>query len=176
VNWEACGPAIKNMGLSHGLWMLKHISGMCGMNAMMKLWKKRSSDACPRCGKVEDAQHVWWCRQPEARLKRAQGIYKLSNWLEKEQTSPKIALAISSRLNTVLCLTHPVDFDFLFPGVQNALEDQDFIGWNIEGPFFQIKITPNQIQIKHSRSDAFLIIFFRFDSDLPIWIESADLY
>jgi hypothetical protein len=130
VNWEACGSAIKSMGLSRGLWMVKHISGMCGVNVMMKLWKKRDSDACPRCGETEDAPHVWWCQQPEARLKRAQGIHKLSDWLEKEQTSPEIALAISSRLNTVSCLTPPVDFDFLFPGVQQALEDQDFIGWN----------------------------------------------
>ena len=96
----------------------------------MKLWKKRSSDACPRCGEVEDAQHVWWCQQPEARLKRAQGFHKLSDWMDKELTAPEISSAITSRLNTVSCQTVPHDFDFLFPGVQAALEDQDFIGWN----------------------------------------------
>ena len=130
VNWEACGEAIKALGLSRGLWIVKHISGVCGVNAMMKLWKKRSSDACPRCGEIEDAQHVWWCQQPEARLKRAQGFHKLSDWMDKELTAPEISSAITSRLNTVSCQTVPHDFDFLFPGVQAALEDQDFIGWN----------------------------------------------
>jgi len=50
--------------------------------------------------------------------------------MDKELMAPEISSAITSRLNTVSCQTVPHDFDFLFPGVQAALEDQDFIGWN----------------------------------------------
>ena len=46
---------------------------------------------------------------------------------------------------------------------------------NIEGAFFQIKMTPNQIRMTGYEEDAFLIFFFRFDSNSPIRIKSANL-
>jgi hypothetical protein len=38
----------------------------------------------------------------------------------------------------------------------------------IEGAFFQIKMTPNQIRMTGYEEDAFLIFFFRFDLNSPI--------
>jgi hypothetical protein len=39
---------------------------------------------------------------------------------------------------------------------------------DIEGAFFQIKMTPNQIRMTGYEEDAFLIFFFRFDLNSPI--------
>lgn len=38
--------------------MSKHLSVMCSVGKFMKHWKVRDSDAFPRCGCPEDAQHV----------------------------------------------------------------------------------------------------------------------
>jgi hypothetical protein len=45
----------------------------------------------------------------------------------------------------------------------------------IEGAFFQIKMTPNQIIMTAYEEDAFLIIFLRFDSNSLTRIKSANL-
>jgi hypothetical protein len=45
----------------------------------------------------------------------------------------------------------------------------------IEGAFFQIKMTPNQITMTAYEEDAFLIIFLRFDSNSLTRIKSANL-
>jgi hypothetical protein len=35
---------------------------MCGVGKFMKRWKLSQNSACPRCGEVEDAPHVWTCQ------------------------------------------------------------------------------------------------------------------
>ena len=40
-----------------------------------------------------------------------------------------------------------------------------------QGAFFQIKMTPNQIRMTGYEEDAFLIFFFRFDSNSPIRVK-----
>ncbi len=50
-----------------------------------------------------------------------------------------------------------------------------FTPFHIEGAFFQIKMTPNQIIMTAYEEDAFLIIFLRFDSNSLTRIKSANL-
>jgi hypothetical protein len=45
----------------------------------------------------------------------------------------------------------------------------------IEGAFFQIKMTPNQIAMTAYEEDPFLIIFLRFDLNSLIGIKSGNL-
>jgi hypothetical protein len=53
---------------------------------------------------------------------------------------------------------------------------QIFETWHhIEGAFFQIKMTPNQITMTAYEEDPFLIIFLRFDSNSLIGIKSGNL-
>lgn len=110
-------------------WMVKHISGLCGVNKMMKNWKKCDSDACPQCGEKEDACHMWWCPQPEAQHVCSQSIFKLGQWMETQNTAPDIVDIVLSRLSSLSHGTHPQALDPTYPGANQALTNQDLIGW-----------------------------------------------
>jgi hypothetical protein len=44
----------------------KHLSGMCGVNKFLVIWKEKTSDKCPGCGQHEGARHKWSCPAQEA--------------------------------------------------------------------------------------------------------------
>lgn len=96
---------------------------------MMKIWKKRDTNACPQCGEKEDARHVWWCPQPEARHVRSQSIFKLGQWMETQQTLPDITDIVLSRLSSLSQGINPQPLEPTYPGADQALDDQDSIGW-----------------------------------------------
>ncbi len=62
VNWDLIEVAMKESARSRRVFVSKHVCGMCGVGKIMKRWKQRSDDSCPRCGMREDAAHVWQCQ------------------------------------------------------------------------------------------------------------------
>ena len=59
VDWEATKQAMESVGLSRRHWVTKFESGFCGTGRMMKIWKQRVIDNCPRCGAAnETTTHI----------------------------------------------------------------------------------------------------------------------
>ena len=62
VDWEASRLAIKSSPVSRRHLMTKFKYGMCGTGEMIKIWKQRLVNNCPRCGKAkETTTHILKC-------------------------------------------------------------------------------------------------------------------
>jgi hypothetical protein len=129
VNWDACEQAMKSLPLNRRHWVGKHVAGHCGVNSKLKEWKMRESDECPMCEEVETARHVWECQFPEARLVRSKGLYQLRKWMQSQQTCPDILRIISARMSAWAYGTRSYPQRSTHPRIQEALQDQDEIGW-----------------------------------------------
>jgi hypothetical protein len=70
-----------------------------------------------------------------------------------------------------------VTFLFLAPTLAHPGDSRAHVvdPFCIEGAFFQIKMTPNQITMTAYEEDPFLIIFLRFDLNSLIGIKSGNL-
>ena len=140
IDFDAIENAMKNSTLSRRRKISKHISGMCGVNKLMKAWGKRESDECPRCGQPEESSaHVWQCRDPRAIRVWTESVDKLRQWMVGAQTHPDITSFVCSRLMTWKTDVPPADHESLFPGITTAMEIQDDIGWRatLEGSWAQ---------------------------------------
>ena len=63
VDWNANHIAMKEVSTTRKRWVTKFEAGIYGTGRMMKLWKQRVIDNCPRCGKAkETTTHVLRCR------------------------------------------------------------------------------------------------------------------
>jgi hypothetical protein len=111
-------------------WVLKQVSGICGVGKMMNIWKKRETDECPRCGEMEDAVHVLECPDPEAITQFEEAIDNLHKWLEAQCMAPEATELICQRL---LEWRHGEGLSDVnlpqFLGLQEALKEQDAMGW-----------------------------------------------
>lgn len=77
VNWKATTETMKELKITWRHWIVKHISDHCSMNSKLMEWGCSQTDECPHCGKFEDAQHIWLCQDPEAHVKKLQGLMKI---------------------------------------------------------------------------------------------------
>ena len=63
VDWKANQIATKEISITRRHWITKFKAEICGTGRMMKLWKQRVIDNCPRCGAPkETSSHVLLCR------------------------------------------------------------------------------------------------------------------
>lgn len=87
------------VAISRRHWVSKHSSGFCGASQMMLCWKKRATDLCPFClEEVEDATHVWQCRDPRGLKGWTQSIVNLEEWMKQQQTQPGIIQVVCGKL------------------------------------------------------------------------------
>ena len=49
IDWEANMNALSNALTLFSLWAMKHVSGICGVGKMMKIWKYWEDSACLSC-------------------------------------------------------------------------------------------------------------------------------
>ncbi len=80
------------------VYISKHVSGMCGVGKFMQRWKLQQDDLCPRCGKPEDAAHVWLCHGEGADEIWEKAIKDLDGWLSSKQTDPDLQHMIVTHL------------------------------------------------------------------------------
>jgi hypothetical protein len=117
---------------SRRVFLSKHTCGMCGVGKFLKRWKQRQDDACPRCGEMEDAAHVWRCHGSGADDLWETSLIELTSWFNIMQTDPDIQHCITSYLRSWKYDSAP-DSTTTFL-LQKCLESQNIIGW---GRFFE---------------------------------------
>ena len=131
VDWEATKEAMESVPVKRRHWVTKFEAGVCGTGRMMKLWKQRIIDNCPRCGaENETTTHILQCP-----CKSAQGVWDkslltLEEWLRCHSTCPdlrKLLLQILDqwrRGSGVVSLN-----DFEFERCEGVFVSQEAIGW-----------------------------------------------
>jgi hypothetical protein len=62
IDWDALGAAMTSTPGNRQKWVSKMISGFSATGKMMQRRQERESAECPRCGKMEDVEHVWRCQ------------------------------------------------------------------------------------------------------------------
>ena len=68
-------------------WVSKFESGMRGSGKMMKIWKQRLVNNCPRCNESnETPTHILKCTSRSARVTWDKSIDKLEEWLKTSKT------------------------------------------------------------------------------------------
>jgi len=80
---------------------------MCGVGKFLVIWKEQDYSACPRCGRFEDAVHVWRCQAATTKEIWKAQLSTLSMWLESINTAPAIMHAILLGLSLWYDPTHP---------------------------------------------------------------------
>jgi hypothetical protein len=92
----------------------------------MKRWKERDTDACPRCGQIEDAPHVWKCIGEGASDVWDRSLTDLEEWLNSVNTDPDITTSILWNLNK---WRDPISAGAPPTILDDIAEQQDDIGW-----------------------------------------------
>jgi hypothetical protein len=103
----------------------------------MVLPSAADSDACPICGQPEDVEHIWRCQGDGVQKVWDDGIRKLSDWLERNNSHAKMKSAILTELENWQAglPTNPQDFPL---EVCAAIHEQNDIGWQ---NFFEGRIS-----------------------------------
>ncbi len=66
----------------------------------MKQWGERDNDACPRCGVLEDATHIWKCLDPQAQEVWGNSLQQLDDWMTDVGTVSEIRKSIIGHLRS----------------------------------------------------------------------------
>ena len=131
VDWEANQAAMKSVPQSKRQWVTKFESGICGTGRMMKLWKQRVIDNCPRCGvPKETTTHIIKCQSVGAQTVWEKSMSELNKWLVENNTCPDLRRLLIHGLQkwrTGDERENGVTFDF--DGVDDVVETQRQIGW-----------------------------------------------
>jgi hypothetical protein len=125
IHWTALHQARKSAPLQTTTFITKHSVGMCGVGKFMVRWGKRESPECPRCGLMEDAQHVWRCNGKGADLVWETALSSLHIWLDQQGTDPDISSLLISLLESWRSNEPPSPAPF---GLSHLLERQLGIG------------------------------------------------
>jgi hypothetical protein len=75
-------------------WIVKHSTGICGVNEKLVQWKEKDSAVCVRCGMIENAGHVWQCQHNSSLLLWNQSLLELQEWMVNNSASPMITQAL----------------------------------------------------------------------------------
>ncbi len=67
---------------------------MCGVGKFLLKWKESTTAACPICGALEDAPHVWICPDPDAEQRWSQSLNNVQDWMTSVDKDPAISRAI----------------------------------------------------------------------------------
>ena len=109
--------------------MSKHATGMTGVGKFMKRWKQRDTAACPCCGMVEDAKHVWLCQGEGADEVWRASLQSLDKWMESVDTDPDISATIIAFLHSWRSDSY-LNYNPPFC-IRDAIQQQSDIGWNL---------------------------------------------
>jgi hypothetical protein len=132
INWDACSEAMSKLPFGKRRWLLKHITGFCGIGKMERRRGHQDHDECPRCGHSENTEHVLTCNGTGAAVAFALALQKLETHMRTISTAPEIQQIILRRLvhwrkHQHRHIPDVSSSDVL--GVHAAVRDQDVIGW-----------------------------------------------
>jgi hypothetical protein len=152
IAWDLLRDAHKGIKQATGTFIKKHSSGMCGFGKFMHRWKKHDTPIYPRCDALEDAQHVWLCKGHNSREVWDRSLASLWNWMVSVQTDPDIQHHILGHLCSWWDGSQGPAF--IPPGLQNAIDEQNNIGWNrfLEGWLSKAWVLRQQQYFEKSRT------------------------
>jgi hypothetical protein len=127
IDWQSFGAAMRSTPTNRQRWVSKTTSGFCATGIMMHRRKERSSPACPRCGMVEDVEHIWRCQHETYEL-WSKAMNNLNQWLVDNGTHPDLRKNIIRSLNAWR-LGNPTQASSTVPWIQDALSKQHESGW-----------------------------------------------
>jgi len=73
--------------------------GMCAVGRFMKIWGQRDSDACSRCGELEDSRYVWICKHEGAQAIWKESLDDLQKWMDSVNTNSALVKTILEGLS-----------------------------------------------------------------------------
>ena len=131
VDWPAVKTAIESVPLRRRQWVSKFQSGFCATGRMMKLWRQRLIDTCPRCGAaVEQPTHILCCPSASAVTTWEKSLLRLKEWMTLEKTCPDISRLLLHALaqwRATQLVTPLTSYDF--DAMPRLFIDQERIGW-----------------------------------------------
>jgi hypothetical protein len=145
INWHTIQLAKQRCKKNRQWFITKHASGMCGVGKFLAIWKEQNHSACPRCGRFEDAVHVWKCQSETSKEIWKSQLHALTDWLNSVITNLAISHAIILGLSSWYNPAHP--HTIVDQQVQELYHLQEEIGWDgfLEG-FHHIHWTTLQQQ------------------------------
>ena len=131
VDWNANKKAMKSVKNSRRQWVTKFESGICGTGRMMKIWKQRVIDNCPRCGKPnETTTHVLQCNSETATAIWEVALSDLENWLRDNKTCPDLRKLLVRVINQWRLGEEVRNLEsFEFESCEGVYPAQKEIGW-----------------------------------------------
>ena len=130
IDWASLHKSTQSTPQSQKRWLSKWISNTCGVGVKLKQWKHQSHDQCPRCLQpAETVDHVIRCPQAEAIDLWNQSIAQLDEYLTSIKTDPEITQAICTSLRAWHDGTHLPPMATDNATLQQAIREQDMIGW-----------------------------------------------
>jgi hypothetical protein len=131
VDWDANKRAFKSVSITRRHWVTKFEAGICGTGRMMKLWKQRVIDNCPKCREPnETTTHVLQCKSEATNAIWEKSLESLEGWLRENNTCPDIKRLLLQILNqwrlgqVVQNIT-----DIEFESCEGVFRAQKEIGW-----------------------------------------------
>jgi hypothetical protein len=139
VAWHSMGHSMKNETALKQHWVVKHSTGICGVNEKLVQWKEKTSAFCVRCGKIENAAHVWKCKHHSSQVIWDKSLLELKDWMIDQSAAPSIINAL------IQGLKNWYDDMPSAPGCPLSMAQQS-IGWQhiITGKFHVIWIDEQQ--------------------------------
>jgi hypothetical protein len=130
IDWISTGQAMVTFTPHKRREVTKHVSGFCGVNKQMHRWGRCATNMCPRCQvTVEDAAHVWICPHQTNVEVWDRSFTHLRRSFNELGTCPQLRDAVLLRLGQWSRQQPFSPAVFTFPGLQDALNKQDLLGW-----------------------------------------------
>ena len=131
VDWEANKDAMESVSVTRRHWVTKFQSGICGTGRMMKIWKQRVIDNCPRCGSNnETTTHILQCPCKSAQEVWDQSLLTLEEWLKYKKTCPdlrRLLMLILDKWRKGVSVVDLVDYEW--ECCEGVFASQQAIGW-----------------------------------------------
>ena len=139
VDWNANKIAMQSVSNARRQWVTKFQAGICGTGRMMKRWKQRVIDNCPRCGASnETTEHVLLCQSETAKEIWSKSIQDLDDRLKDIKTCPDLRKLLLNIINQwrsgeEVQNVSPIEFE----SCEGVFMAQKEIGWrNMMGGCF----------------------------------------
>jgi hypothetical protein len=95
INWDTINKAIYSLPFGQKRWLVKHVTGFCGVGKVMERCKDWDHSKCPCCNQLDkDPLDVLQSKDPCSCLQWAHSLDALSAWMKVKDTNPHIRIAV----------------------------------------------------------------------------------
>ena len=129
IHWDAQDKAFRRLPLGKKRWLMKHLTGQCGVGRTLVRRKYQDHDNCPLCNNPDETtSHVVLCKDYRAKTKFGLLMGELSTWMEESYTHQGMSRAIIQRLGEWHAGRTPQPIQGN-RALQRTIREQDEIGW-----------------------------------------------